>query len=910
MALRESETKGAAPPFPQALLLALLQNTDELVAAVDLDMRYIAFSSRYQREFQRIFGVTISQGTSLRDALAHRPADQAKALDNCRRALAGEEFTVTEKFGDENRSRSVYQARFTPVRDSDERITATLHRVLNMTARRAEKLKRSEAERKRLKAVVDCMTEAVIVTDPSGAVVSMNPAALAMHDFSSLAEATRSASVFTDLFEMTYPDGHAVPTGELPFSRAMRGEAIPYVQIHFRNKRTGKTWMAAQSAAPVRNAAGRVILIVITIRDITERKRMEQRLRESEERSRLAMQAGRMYAWEWNPRSDGVLRSSAKANLFGLSEDAMQGTGHEYFQEIHSDDRERFIRLVRDLTPENDRYDTEYRVVRSDGQITTLQESARASFDENGRMIRLIGMSADVSERARVQAALRETEERFRKMADTAPVLIWVSGPDKLCTFFNKRWLDFTGRSMEQELGNGWTAGVHPDDLDRCCDIYYSSFDSRRDFQMEYRLRRSDGEYRWLLDTGVPRIEEGGIFVGYIGSCIDITDLKRAQEEVLEGQKLESLGMLAGGIAHDFNNLLGGIVSEAELAMDELPIGWPPYEQVQSIRTIAMRAAEIIRELMIYAGQETATVELVDISELVSEMLQLVAVSISKRAVVKTDLPENLAAVRANPAQMRQVVMNLILNASEAIGDNDGVITVRTRSLRSAHDTAIEASKLPEGDYLVLEIADTGCGMSEEVRAKMFDPFFTTKFAGRGLGLAVVQGIVRGHGGAIHLSSAPGRGTCIQILLPSLSDTARRREITAVPASHETHAAASGSVLVVEDEDTLRFAVSRMLRKRGFGVIEAADGNAAIDLFRAHTDDVDIVLLDLTIPGLPSREVWKEMRRIRPEIKVILTTAYSREIVAARPDWAQAAAFIRKPYRLEQLVRLLAEALA
>jgi PAS domain S-box-containing protein len=261
-------------------------------------------------------------------------------------------------------------------------------------------------------------------------------------------------------------------------------------------------------------------------------------------------------------------------------------------------------------------------------------------------------------------------------MADAAPIMIWVSGPDQACTFFNKGWLDFTGRTMQQEIGDGWSAGVHPLDLDRCIGIYSSSFQARRNFQMEYRLRRADGEYRWLLDNGVPRFETDGTFAGYVGACTDITDLKRNQEEYVAKQKLESVGTLAGGIAHDFNNLLGGVLAHAELALVELADGSSPEPELDRIRAVAIRGSEIVRQLMIYSGQETEVPDLVDVSRIVEDMIELLKVAVSKHATVETSLARDLPVVRANPAQLRQVVMNLITNASEALGDRDGVIRI------------------------------------------------------------------------------------------------------------------------------------------------------------------------------------------------------------------------------------------
>lgn len=375
-------------------------------------------------------------------------------------------------------------------------------------------------------------------------------------------------------------------------------------------------------------------------------------------------------------------------------------------------------------------------------------------------------LEEQVSERTRELSAtveqLRESEERFRNMADTAPVLIWVSGPDKECTFFNEGWLTFTGRSMERELGKGWAENVHPDDLDRCWETYSSSFDGRLNFQMEYRLRRADGEYRWLMDNGVPRFEPGGVFAGYIGSCVDMTDIKVAHEEDLNRQKLETVGLLASGIAHDFNNLLGVVMANSELALDELAEGSPSVRELTAIRDAAIRGAEIVRQLMAYAGKEDETEELVDVSAIVEDMLELLKVSVPKRVKVETDLGARLSPVRANPAQIRQIVMNLFYNASEAIGDGAGVIHVIARQVKVESSGGIGA-----GNYVQLDVSDTGRGMMPEVKARVFDAFFTTKSGGgHGLGLAAVHGIVESLHGTIRVSSTPGEGTKFTISLP------------------------------------------------------------------------------------------------------------------------------------------------
>jgi len=374
-------------------------------------------------------------------------------------------------------------------------------------------------------------------------------------------------------------------------------------------------------------------------------------------------------------------------------------------------------------------------------------------------------LEREVAERT---AELRESEERFRAMADAAPVMIMVLGVDASCTFVNKTWREFTGRDLEQEHGNCWPEVVHPDELERCNSMFAAAFDARQSIDVEYRLRRADGEYRWIFHRSVPRFTLDGVFAGFIGSCIDITDLKQNQEKMLATQKLESLGLMAAGVAHDFGNLLGSIFAEADLALSEIAPETAGRENVEKIASLATYATETVRTLMASAGGgiDSNTLERLDLSALVEQMLRLLSATMSKRAVIRTDLSKDLSPIRGNGAQIRQVIMNLLTNASEALGRNQGFITVRTESAYVGPRSPVN---LPEGDYVRLMISDTGCGMTPEVRVKIFDQFFTTKSLGRGLGLAAVRGIVQSHGGAIRVTSTPGAGSAFEVLLPCAS---------------------------------------------------------------------------------------------------------------------------------------------
>ena len=403
----------------------------------------------------------------------------------------------------------------------------------------------------------------------------------------------------------------------------------------------------------------------------------------------------------------------------------------------------------------------------------------------------------------------------------------------------------------------------------------------------------------------IPLTDSAGRIHRLVGACIDTTDLKRTQEEALSRQKLESLGVLAAGIAHDFNNLLGSILAEAELAEVELAAGEAPRREIQAIQSVATRAGEIVRELMTYAGQGSTTLEPTDLSLLVQEMLELLKISVSKNATFRIDLPNNLPAVQANPVQLRQVIMNLITNASEALGNTEGVISISVTTVTDPNPMADRLLTPARADCLRLAISDTGSGMTQDILGKIFDPFYTTKFSGRGLGLAAVQGIIRSHNGTITVTSVPGQGSQFEILLPCtpqpLPDPAHRDATSA----NDDIGSLSGTVLVIEDEDVLRQAVATILRKRGLHVIEAGDGATGTELFRNNQTMIDAILLDMTLPIVTGPEVFEAICHVRPDVKVILTSAYGPDSFGGKQTpWA----YIRKPYRTSELIELLRRA--
>jgi PAS domain S-box-containing protein len=373
-------------------------------------------------------------------------------------------------------------------------------------------------------------------------------------------------------------------------------------------------------------------------------------------------------------------------------------------------------------------------------------------------------------ERQRSELAAHEGEALFRRVANTAPVIIWTSNEHNCVDFCNAYASEFTGRNAEELVCGSWAGVVHPDDIGRHQHSYHENMGARNAFQLEYRIRRADGEYRQMLDKATPGFLPNGQFTGYVGIIIDITDVKQTQERAFAAQNLENLRVLSAGIAHDFNTILGSVLGEADLALSDMSADSPGFDNVTRIVALAKRSASIVRLLSAYAGDPLANVEpqLVNLTSVVQELTPHLKTSVSRKAEIRTNLEPRLPTVLAKTLQIRQVVLNLILNAIEALNGQKGVVTVTTSVAHfSVSVPSRNGVELPPGRYVRLEVSDTGQGMSQDVMARVFDPYYSTKFPGSGLGLAAVQGIIRSYAGAVNVRSTPAVGSTFEVLLPS-----------------------------------------------------------------------------------------------------------------------------------------------
>jgi two-component system cell cycle sensor histidine kinase/response regulator CckA len=507
----------------------------------------------------------------------------------------------------------------------------------------------------------------------------------------------------------------------------------------------------------------------------------------------------------------------------------------------------------------------------------------------------------------RGRAMLEESSRRMRAILDNVPDHAWVKDAEGRFIAVNAALARALRRSPEDIIGRTDHEFFPADLAGQYGDNDRAVMRGRIPQRFEERLVDARGRQFDVETIKTPIFDADGAVVGTTGIARDVTDRKRAEEErrlleakMRDAQKLESLGILAGGIAHDFNNLLMGILGNANLARLELAAESPALMTVSDIETAALRAAELTKQMLAYSGKGRFVIQRLDLSAVVREMTSLLGTVVSKKATLRLDLGASLPPIEADASQIRQVVMNLLTNASDALRDEPGLITITTGEVLADREylaASFAEEELPEGRYVYFEVSDTGCGMEEATKARIFDPFFTTKFTGRGLGLAAVLGIVRGHAGTIRVYSEPGRGTTFKILFPA-ADAADEVSVDAPPT---TAWSGSGLILLVDDEETVRAVGRRMLERLGFRVAVAGNGRVALRVLEARAGEVTAVLLDMMMPEMSGEETFRELRRRYPSLPVVLSSGYNEQDATSRFVGRGLAGFIQKPYRVEEL---------
>ena len=728
--------------------------------------------------------------------------------------------------------------------------------------------------------------EAIVLTDLSGKVLFWNEGAVLLYGISS-----------TEMLGQPLARRLATKSSVLPgWAQAL--DAGEYEADVLDQRHDGTPVWTRTRVSLLRDTVGHSVGIRVVARDVSVRLRSEERFRALTEMLPDIVSI-------FDRHGVMTFNSRAAKEIHGYNSDEL--LGRSTFDLIHPEDRgsvEKAFAAV--LTNSVEQTVVRYRYLNANGFYTWMEAVGRNQLN-NPHIQGVIAVSRDISVQVLTEQLLRDDEQRYR--------MLFAANPHPMMAFdletlrfleVNATALELYGYSHAEFLALTIRDIQTPEDrprLDPIIDrLKVNAIGGRVPGAWRHRLKSGRiidvelvaNQIEW---TGRP---------AYIVLVKDITEHLKLESKLQQTQKLESLGLLAGGIAHDFNNILTAILGHASLAAFDIPPNSPVGESIQLIEESARRAAELCHQMLAYSGRGRFLVRPVDLSDFVQDIVKLLRVSIGKNCRLMQSSSPGLPLIEVDTTQLQQVVMNLVINAAEAIGKQEGIIRLSTGCLhvdRALLETMYLAQDLAEGDYVELKISDTGCGMSPETVACVFDPFFTTKFTGRGLGLAAVLGIVRGHNGAIRVESEPGRGTTFTLLLPvSASSSLPVLEVPPTVAIPVPSRSKARTVLVVDDEESVRLVARSTLERWGFRVILADDGVEGLEKFRKHQDEIDLVLLDLTMPKLNGYEAFEELRKTAPEACVLLMSGFEESTETQRLVGRGHAGFIQKPFTVQALL--------
>jgi two-component system cell cycle sensor histidine kinase/response regulator CckA len=548
-----------------------------------------------------------------------------------------------------------------------------------------------------------------------------------------------------------------------------------------------------------------------------------------------------------------------------------------------------------------------------DGHFIHLELSVNVVRDSGRKLV--VGFARDVTERRRAEdSLLRVTRQKKQILHSATEGIVGLDASGEV-TFCNPAAARLLGRSVGEIVGTHAHAVFCASAGTSCtgCDLLLRGGIPK---PTERTMVRADQAVIPVELTSAPMHENSRV-VGAVVVFSDISARKRAEEDrrvmeaqIQQAQKLESLGLLAGGIAHDFNNILVGILGNACIAMEDLPSASPALPRLQRIVNAGQRASRVIHQILAYAGQARPDLAPIDLSHAVTETAEFMRPSVPQQIDLELCLTADLPAVHADAGQLEQILTNLLLNAVEAIGGSEGAVTLATRRADVNADRAsfeFAGQELRPGSYGCLEVSDTGCGMSPETLARIFDPFFSGKKKGRGLGLAAIRGIVRAHGGAIAVHSVVGRGTTFEILLPLAAEPAAKTESSS--AKRLSLDGRRRTVLVIDDEEDICDVVATLLGPRGIHVLTATSGTAGIELFKRNADQIDLVLLDVTMPGITGPETLRAIRAIRDDARIVFSSGYNGDGIESALAGHGAVGFLHKPYTPETLLERIDSAM-
>ncbi len=686
-------------------------------------------------------------------------------------------------------------------------------------------------------------------------------------------------------------------------TEAARTKSRWHDEYRYRHPTKGLRWIAGWSS-PIAEPEGSILWHGY-VTDVTEQKRGEEARGESERRLRLHVQSTPVAIIEYDQKFRVAAWNPAAEAIFGWS--AEEAIGQHLNFIVPESARPHVDAIFRQLLDRKSGRRNVNENVTKDGRIITCDWNNTTLVSSSGQVIGVASMALDITERTRAEEALRESEERFRIMADGSPVILWVTDARGGNQFVNRTYREYFG--ADEVGGDKWQTFLHPDDAAKYAEAFSGAVREHRPFSTEARVRRKDGEWRWAASHAEPRYSGTGEYLGHVGITLDITDQRRLEEQLQQSQKLESVGRLAGGIAHDFNNLLTVILSCTETLKHDMGAGLPVEgEMIDEIHSAGKRAAGLTHQLLAFARKQVIAPVSLDLNAVVRGSEKLLRRVLGENVELVTTLQPALWTVRCDPGQIEQVILNLAINARDAMS-NGGRLTIETTNAQIDESLVAVHLFMRTGPHVRLTISDSGLGMTPEVKAHLFEPFFTTKPQGKGtgLGLATVYGIVKQSGGYILLQSDAGRGTSVELYFPRTLDPPLSAPAPA-PGAAATRRGTE-TVLVVEDDPQVREVTVRSLRAGGYRVIVASSGREALDIAAREEGPLHLLVTDIIMPGVSGPEVANELRRHRPELRVLYVSGYPQDTFARGGVLDPEIEFLPKPFTASGLRERVRKAL-
>jgi len=757
----------------------------------------------------------------------------------------------------------VFDISVLPRRDAEGKVRGVLAHTNDVTER-VHARKQLEAQRAFTEAVLDQLPVGVALADSSGTILFINAEARRLLGGADAAALFREGGRSRELLQRR-ADGSAV-----------------HLMLR---------------AATVRGEGGHVLAQVLAFNDIGGQRRAQQTLRQQAQAINLS--------------HDAIITADANGVITGWNAGAEQMYGYAAAEALGKVTHDLLRTRAAVPNPEVDalvrregRWHGELVHTGWDGREILVDSRHVLVRDEEGNPAGHLEINRDVTQRRRSEQALRESEEwlRFTQRAAGVGILDWdVAAGRQKCSEEFYRIHGVRERFSAGEVD--WESLTHPEDRELVRSRIRDAMAGGGACELEYRIVWPDQSVHWISFKGTVFFDAAGRPLRMIAAVLDVSERRRAEEAQRSAQKLESIGVLAGGVAHDFNNLLTSIMGNTSLVLDQ--VEGDAREHLEAVMLGAQRAADLTRQLLAYAGKGRFVIRDLDISALVRQMNELMRLSIPKNIELRSITHPGLPAVRADAGQIQQVIMNLVINAAESIGEGEGTVTVSTgaQEMQAPFEDGVLGAA-PAGRYVFVEVADTGSGMDDATRAKIFDPFFTTKFIGRGLGLAAVSGILRAHKGAISIDTAPGAGSRFRVLFPAAGEA----QPQPAPPAARAPAARAGTVLVVDDEDYVRNFLGNALIRAGFRIVTAGNGREAIELLE-HNSAIQLMVLDLIMPGMGGAEVLAQMARRWPGLPVLVTSGYDQTEAERICAAHQIEAFIQKPYTAADVVAKVQEVL-